>query len=193
MPYSCNRARIPQENIQNSEKYIQNIRKRLRLGSREWILQMIKLNDYLVHFLVPDGVEATKKLKFKKEGFDLSSSTFKEYLDMYVHLEEAELQKLLGGKIACVRKEHDDNRKGKCQDKPKLCHKRCHSLGKLHQGKRKKILCNYHGLCYHDTDKCNFVQAHRKHVQSTHHITEQQRLRQVWFVKDAKRQTKSAA
>eukprot|EP00957_Ditylum_brightwellii_P079458 6042527-Ditylum_brightwellii.AAC.1 len=61
---------------------------------------MIKLNDYLVHFLVLDEVTATKiackeffevledgiphqwKLQFKKEGFDLSSSTFKEFLDV---------------------------------------------------------------------------------------------------------------
>eukprot|EP00957_Ditylum_brightwellii_P175264 13342961-Ditylum_brightwellii.AAC.1 len=60
---------------------------------------MIKLNDYLVQFLVPDGVTATKisckefvniledgipyqwKLEFKKEGFDLSSSMLKEFLD----------------------------------------------------------------------------------------------------------------
>eukprot|EP00957_Ditylum_brightwellii_P160638 12229057-Ditylum_brightwellii.AAC.1 len=37
-------------------------------------------------------------------------------------------------------------------------------------------------------NECNFVQACRKHVQPTHHITEQQRLWQVQFVKDAKRQ-----
>ena len=59
---------------------------------------MIKLNDYLVHFPVLDGVTATKisteefvdiledripyqwKLEFEKEGFDLSSSTLKEFL-----------------------------------------------------------------------------------------------------------------
>eukprot|EP00957_Ditylum_brightwellii_P047634 3618581-Ditylum_brightwellii.AAC.1 len=70
------------------------------LGSCEWALQMIKLNDYLAHFLVSDRVEATKisckefvdiledetlyqwKLEFKKGGFDLSSSTHKELLDM---------------------------------------------------------------------------------------------------------------
>eukprot|EP00957_Ditylum_brightwellii_P036284 2747777-Ditylum_brightwellii.AAC.1 len=67
------------------KKYIQNIRKHLRLGSHEWILQMIKLNDYLAQFPVPDRVTATKisseefidvledgipyqwKLEFKKE------------------------------------------------------------------------------------------------------------------------------
>eukprot|EP00957_Ditylum_brightwellii_P144491 11006621-Ditylum_brightwellii.AAC.1 len=107
------------------KKYIQNIRKTLRLGSRTWILQMIQLNDYLVHFLVPDGVTATKisckkfvdaledripyqwKLEFKKEGFDSSSSTLKEFLDVCVHLEEAKLQKLLRKMIACAEKEHD--------------------------------------------------------------------------------------
>eukprot|EP00957_Ditylum_brightwellii_P033670 2551909-Ditylum_brightwellii.AAC.1 len=70
---------------------------------------MITLNDYLVHFPVPDRVTATKisckefvdvledgilyqwKLKFKKEGFNSSSSMLKEFLDMCVCLEEAEL------------------------------------------------------------------------------------------------------
>eukprot|EP00957_Ditylum_brightwellii_P042670 3230857-Ditylum_brightwellii.AAC.1 len=106
---------------------------------------------------------------------------------MCVRLEEAELQKPLRKKIACTEKEHGKDRKRKCQVKPKLRHKRHHGLGKRHQGKQKKKYCNYHGLCCHGTDKCNFVQAHRKHVQSMHCITEQQRLRQVWFVKDAKR------
>eukprot|EP00957_Ditylum_brightwellii_P091864 6994686-Ditylum_brightwellii.AAC.1 len=39
-------------------------------------------------------------------------------------------------------------------------------------------------------NKCNFVQSYRKHMQHTHCIVEQQRLWQVWFVKDAKRQAK---
>eukprot|EP00957_Ditylum_brightwellii_P190060 14468783-Ditylum_brightwellii.AAC.1 len=81
---------------------------------------MIKLNDYLVHFPVLDGVTATMisceefvdvledeipyhwKLEFEKEGFDSSSATIKEFLDICVHLEEAELQKPLGKKIACA-------------------------------------------------------------------------------------------
>eukprot|EP00957_Ditylum_brightwellii_P188558 14354864-Ditylum_brightwellii.AAC.1 len=85
---------------------------------------MIKLNAYLVHFSVPDKVTATKiahkefvdmldngvpyqwKLEFEKEGFDLSSSTPKEFLDMCVCLEEPELQKLLKKKIACAIKEY---------------------------------------------------------------------------------------
>eukprot|EP00957_Ditylum_brightwellii_P097765 7445373-Ditylum_brightwellii.AAC.1 len=37
------------------KKNIQNIRKPLVLGSCKWISRMIKLNDYLVHFSVPDG------------------------------------------------------------------------------------------------------------------------------------------
>eukprot|EP00957_Ditylum_brightwellii_P008033 609734-Ditylum_brightwellii.AAC.1 len=190
------------------KKYIQNICKPLRLGSRKWILQIINLNDYLVHFPVPDGVTATKifreefvdvledgilyqwKLEFKKEGFDSSSSILEEFLDVCVLLEEAKLQKPLGKKIAHARKEHDDDKKGKHQDKPNLHHERRHGSGKRHQGKRKKKFCNYYGLCYHDTDKCNFVQTCREHVQPTHHITEQQRLLQVQFVKDTKRQAK---
>eukprot|EP00957_Ditylum_brightwellii_P119610 9125983-Ditylum_brightwellii.AAC.1 len=60
---------------------------------------MIKLNNYLESFPVPDGVTATKiaqeefidvledrvpyqwKLEFKKESFDSSSLTLKEFLD----------------------------------------------------------------------------------------------------------------
>eukprot|EP00957_Ditylum_brightwellii_P157714 12004372-Ditylum_brightwellii.AAC.1 len=60
---------------------------------------MIKLNDYLEFSPVPDGITDTKiaceefvdvledgvlyqwKLEFKKEGFDLSSSTLKDFLD----------------------------------------------------------------------------------------------------------------
>eukprot|EP00957_Ditylum_brightwellii_P059048 4478594-Ditylum_brightwellii.AAC.1 len=71
---------------------------------------MIKLNDYLVQFPVPvrmtvtnisckefinvleDGILYQWKLEFEKEGFDLSSSKLKEFLDMCVRLEEAELQ-----------------------------------------------------------------------------------------------------
>eukprot|EP00957_Ditylum_brightwellii_P161603 12304076-Ditylum_brightwellii.AAC.1 len=57
-------------------------------------------------------------------------------------------------------------------------------------GKCKKKFCDYHGLCYHDMDECNFTESCRKHVQPTHCITEQQRLWQVWFVKDAEKQAK---
>eukprot|EP00957_Ditylum_brightwellii_P079284 6029002-Ditylum_brightwellii.AAC.1 len=109
---------FPKKTYKMHKKYIQNIRKPLRLGYRKWISRIIKLNDYLVHFPVPDGVTATKisceefinvledgipyqwKLEFKKEGSDSSSSTLKEFLDVCVHLEEAELQKLLRKKIA---------------------------------------------------------------------------------------------
>eukprot|EP00957_Ditylum_brightwellii_P064573 4899960-Ditylum_brightwellii.AAC.1 len=169
---------------------------------------MIMLSDYLVQFPVPDRVTATKisckefidvledrtsyqwKLEFKKEGFDSSSSMLKEFLDVCVRLEEAELQKLLRKMIACAEKEHDKDGNRKHQDKPKLHHKRRHGLEKYHQGKQKKMHCNYHGLCYHVTDKCNFVQSRSKHTQPTHRIMEQQRLQQVQFVKDTKRQAK---
>eukprot|EP00957_Ditylum_brightwellii_P142169 10831719-Ditylum_brightwellii.AAC.1 len=170
---------------------------------------MIKLNDYLVHFPALDGVTATKIackefvnvlkdrnmyqwiLEFEKEGFNLSSSTLKEFLDMCVCLEDAELQKPLKKKIACAITEHDDlDGKRKRQEKPKLHHERCHGLSKRHQSKCKKKVCDYYGLCYHDTDKCDFVQAHKKHIQPMHCITEQQMLWQVRFVKDTKRCTK---
>eukprot|EP00957_Ditylum_brightwellii_P120353 9183177-Ditylum_brightwellii.AAC.1 len=102
---------FPKKAYKMQNKYIQNICKPLRLGSQEWILQMIKLSDDFVNFLVPDRVTATKisckeiidiledripyqwKLEFKREGFNSSSSMLKEFLDVCVHLEEAELQK----------------------------------------------------------------------------------------------------
>eukprot|EP00957_Ditylum_brightwellii_P027122 2049923-Ditylum_brightwellii.AAC.1 len=57
-------------------------------------------------------------------------------------------------------------------------------------GKAKGFFGDYHGLCYHDMEECNFVQVHRKQVNPTHCITEQQRLWQVRFVKDAERWAK---
>eukprot|EP00957_Ditylum_brightwellii_P048563 3685096-Ditylum_brightwellii.AAC.1 len=51
---------FPKKAYKNQKKYIRNIHKPLRLGSHKWVSQMIKLNDYLVHFPVLDGVTATK-------------------------------------------------------------------------------------------------------------------------------------
>eukprot|EP00957_Ditylum_brightwellii_P044268 3358279-Ditylum_brightwellii.AAC.1 len=114
---------------------------------------MIKINEYLVHFPVPDGVTATKisrkefvdiledgipcqwKLELKKEGINSSFSTLKEFLDICVRLEEAEMQKLFKKRIAHAEREHDDAGKRKCQNKPKLRHKRHHGFRKHHQGK----------------------------------------------------------
>eukprot|EP00957_Ditylum_brightwellii_P076655 5826942-Ditylum_brightwellii.AAC.1 len=199
---------FPKKVYKIHKKYIWNIRKPLRLGSFKWILQMIKLNDYLVNFPVSEGVMANKlsrkefvdvledgilfqwKLEFKKEGFDSSSTKLKEFLDTCMCLEEAELHKLLVKKIACIKKERDKDRKGKCHGKSESRHKRHHSQGKCPTGKHKKKYCDYHGLCHHDKKKCKYYQACRKHVQPTHHITEDQRLWQVQFVKDAKSCTK---
>eukprot|EP00957_Ditylum_brightwellii_P111470 8502263-Ditylum_brightwellii.AAC.1 len=126
---------------------------------------MIKLNNYLEFFLVSGRVTATKnareefidvledgvpyqwKLDFKKEGFGLSSSTLKEFLDMCIHLEEAELQKLLKERIACVIKEQDeldDKKKTKpCYKKRKGQTKRykrriLRQQSKQHGGKQRK-------------------------------------------------------
>eukprot|EP00957_Ditylum_brightwellii_P080279 6106010-Ditylum_brightwellii.AAC.1 len=71
--------------------------------------------------VLEDGVPYQWKLEFKKESFDSSSSTLKEFLDVCVHLEEAELQKLLKKRIAPVIKEHDNLD----DQKPKSRHKRC--------------------------------------------------------------------
>eukprot|EP00957_Ditylum_brightwellii_P144292 10993209-Ditylum_brightwellii.AAC.1 len=72
------------------------------------------------------------KLEFEKEGFDSSSSTLKEFLDVCVCLEEAELQKRLRKKIAFAEKEHNKDRKRKHQDRPKLHYKIHHSSGERH-------------------------------------------------------------
>eukprot|EP00957_Ditylum_brightwellii_P204142 15337890-Ditylum_brightwellii.AAC.1 len=103
---------FPKRAYKTQKNYIQNICKPL-------------LNDYLEFFPVPDRVTATRiirekfvdvledgvpyqwKLDFKKEGFDLSSSTLKEFLDVYVCLEEAELQNPRKKRIAHAIKEHD--------------------------------------------------------------------------------------
>eukprot|EP00957_Ditylum_brightwellii_P163468 12445699-Ditylum_brightwellii.AAC.1 len=53
-----------------------------------------------------------------------------------------------------------------------------------------KKFCDYHGVCYHDTSKCDLPKSCKKHVQPTHRITEQQRLWQVRFMKDAERWAK---
>jgi hypothetical protein len=102
---------------------------------------MIKLNDYLANFLIPEKVEATKlsykdfidtledgtplqwKLEFKKEGFNLSSAMLTKLLDVCVHLEEAKLHKPLAKKIACNKKDHDKDGKGKHHGKSESCQK----------------------------------------------------------------------
>eukprot|EP00957_Ditylum_brightwellii_P025630 1937796-Ditylum_brightwellii.AAC.1 len=140
---------LPKKAYKMQKKYIQDIRKPLVLGSHKWISRMIKLNDYLVHFPVPDGLITTKiarkefvnvlgdgvmyqwKLEFKKEGFDLSSSTLKEFLGVCVRLEEAELQKQLKKKIARAIKERDNLD----DKKPKLCHE-THQGQSKHYGRR---------------------------------------------------------
>eukprot|EP00957_Ditylum_brightwellii_P171977 13093665-Ditylum_brightwellii.AAC.2 len=95
-------------------------------------------------------------------------------------------------------KEHDnlDDKKIKLhhkthQDQSKHYGRRIlHQQSKQHGGKQRKKNCDYHGFCYHDTSKCDLAISCKKHVQPTHRITEQQRLRQVQFVKDAKRRAK---
>eukprot|EP00957_Ditylum_brightwellii_P100596 7667815-Ditylum_brightwellii.AAC.1 len=98
--------------------------------------------------VLEDRIPYRWKLEFNKEGSNLSFSMLKEFLDTCVHLKEAELQKPLRKTITCVKKEHDKDRKRKCQDKPKSHHERRHGLGKQHQEKRKKKYCNYHGSMF---------------------------------------------
>eukprot|EP00957_Ditylum_brightwellii_P092828 7067662-Ditylum_brightwellii.AAC.1 len=51
---------FPKKAYKTQKKSMRNICKPLRLGSQEWILQMIKLNNYLEFFPVLDGVTAKK-------------------------------------------------------------------------------------------------------------------------------------
>eukprot|EP00957_Ditylum_brightwellii_P125860 9594213-Ditylum_brightwellii.AAC.1 len=60
---------FPKKAYKIQKKYIRIICKPLRLGSHKWILQMIKLNDYLVNFPVPEGMTTTKISH--KEFFDI--------------------------------------------------------------------------------------------------------------------------
>eukprot|EP00957_Ditylum_brightwellii_P050638 3838984-Ditylum_brightwellii.AAC.1 len=73
-----------------------------------------------------DGIPFQWKLEFKRGVFDLSFAMLKEFLDMCVHLEEAEIHKLLAKKIAHVKKEHEKDRKGKHCCKSESHHKRHH-------------------------------------------------------------------
>eukprot|EP00957_Ditylum_brightwellii_P002791 214921-Ditylum_brightwellii.AAC.1 len=51
---------FPKKTYKMQKKYIWNIRKPLVLGSCELISRMIKLNNYLEFFPVPDSVTTTK-------------------------------------------------------------------------------------------------------------------------------------
>eukprot|EP00957_Ditylum_brightwellii_P071687 5449925-Ditylum_brightwellii.AAC.1 len=110
---------------------------------------MIKLNDYLELFPIPDSITATKIAREEfinvlEDGVPYHSFTLKEFLDVCVRL-EAELLKPLKKKIARAIKEHDDlGGKRKRHKKPKSHHKRRHALDKRHQRKCKKKFCDYH-------------------------------------------------
>eukprot|EP00957_Ditylum_brightwellii_P005495 420676-Ditylum_brightwellii.AAC.1 len=117
---------------------------------------MVKLNDYLAGFLVLDGVTARKisceeffdaledrildqwKLEFKKEGIDLSFSMLKEFLDVCVRLEEAELQKPLVKKIACARKEAWQQWERKTSRQAQITSQEMSQFGKTLPGKTKE-------------------------------------------------------
>eukprot|EP00957_Ditylum_brightwellii_P021913 1652589-Ditylum_brightwellii.AAC.1 len=48
----------------------------------------------------------------------------------------------------------------------------------------------HHGCCHHLLEECNHEIDKRKHYFGDHHITEEDRLRKVHFVKDTKRHAK---
>ena len=50
-----------------------------------------------------DSLSTLLQYNFEKEGFDLSSSMLKEFLDVCVHLEEAEPQKPLEKNSSCKK------------------------------------------------------------------------------------------
>ena len=146
-----------------------------------------------------DSLSTLLQYNFEKEGFDLSSSMLKEVLDVCVSLEEAELQKPLKKRIARAAREHEDSdyekpikprhKKRKGQTK-RYGRRISRQQSKRHGGKRMKKFCDYHGVCYHDTSECDLAKSRKKHVQLTHRTTEQQRLWQVRFVKDAERRAR---
>eukprot|EP00957_Ditylum_brightwellii_P128071 9767596-Ditylum_brightwellii.AAC.1 len=99
------------------------------------------------------------KVEFEKEGFNSSSSTLKEFLDMCGHLEETEMHKSIAKKIAHAQKDHDKSMKAKGKvrhhAKSDFHHKRHHGSQKCHSGKCKKMFSNNRGLCRHNTNACN--------------------------------------
>eukprot|EP00957_Ditylum_brightwellii_P048612 3688864-Ditylum_brightwellii.AAC.1 len=58
--YAVTEHVFPKKAYKTQKKYILNIRKPLAYGLREWISRMIKLNDYLEKFPVPNRVTAEK-------------------------------------------------------------------------------------------------------------------------------------
>eukprot|EP00957_Ditylum_brightwellii_P088818 6763959-Ditylum_brightwellii.AAC.1 len=86
---------FPKKVYKTQKKYLRNICKPLRLTLQEWISQMIKLDDYLESFPVPDGVTAEKISQEEFGNWNLRRK------------EEAELQKLFKKRIACTIKEQD--------------------------------------------------------------------------------------
>eukprot|EP00957_Ditylum_brightwellii_P078127 5939733-Ditylum_brightwellii.AAC.1 len=88
-----------------------------------------KYTQNILHFPVPDRVTATK-ISCKEFVDVIEDRILNQQKLEFEKEEEAELQKLLRKTIAHAKKE---DRKRKCQNKPKLHHERCHGLGKCHQ------------------------------------------------------------
>eukprot|EP00957_Ditylum_brightwellii_P061342 4655877-Ditylum_brightwellii.AAC.1 len=93
-------------------------------------------------------------MEFEKEDFDSSSSTLKEFLDVCVRQEEAELQKPLKKKVTCAIKDHeesDDNKPIKPRYKRREGQTKCYGKrilrqqSKRHGSKQMKKFCDYHG------------------------------------------------
>eukprot|EP00957_Ditylum_brightwellii_P081284 6183228-Ditylum_brightwellii.AAC.1 len=126
----------------------------------KWIARVVKLNNYLVEFLMPTGVEARKleqeellevlenripiswKFQMDKEGFNMSSSTLKEFTKTCVCYKECKLK--VTKKISAACKSHS-KRGGKCKAKCKASKKAGHHF------------CKYHGYCNHAMDECRIT------------------------------------
>eukprot|EP00957_Ditylum_brightwellii_P105288 8026230-Ditylum_brightwellii.AAC.1 len=111
---------------------------------RKWIARVVKLNNYLMEFPIPTGVEAKKleqeellevlengiptlwRFQMDKEGFDVSSSTFKEFTKTCVCYKDCKPKVTEKTSAAC--KSHSE-RGGKHNAKHKASKKAYHEWG----------------------------------------------------------------
>eukprot|EP00957_Ditylum_brightwellii_P029940 2266144-Ditylum_brightwellii.AAC.1 len=68
--------------------------------------------------ILEDRIPYQWKLEFEKKGLYSSSSTLKEFLDVCVHIKEAELQKPLRKMIACTKRSMTKTERGNIKTSP---------------------------------------------------------------------------
>eukprot|EP00957_Ditylum_brightwellii_P161646 12307161-Ditylum_brightwellii.AAC.1 len=111
-------------------------------------------------------------MDFKKEGFDSSSSTLKDFLDVCERLEKAKLQKPLKKRIARALKDYEES-DDKKPIKPRYKRRKgqtkrygrriSRQQSKQVGGRQRKKFYDYHGACYHDTSECDLAKSCKKH------------------------------